>query len=87
MTNKYNSVLYTGITNNLQRRASEHKFKTNAKSFSARYNVNKLVYYEVFNSPNAAIDREKQIKAGSRLKKLKLINEFNPEWEGLSLEE
>ncbi len=87
MTNKYNSVLYTGITNNLQRRASEHKFKVNAKSFSARYNANKLVYYEVFNSPNAAIDREKQIKSGSRLKKLKLINQFNPDWMDLSLEE
>ena len=83
MTNKMNTVLYTGVTNDLMRRVYEHKNKLDIKSFTARYNVNKLVYYETINSIQSAIEREKQIKAGSRKKKEDLINEFNPDWKDL----
>ena len=82
ITNKLNTVLYTGFTNNLKRRIFEHKEKIN-ESFSKRYNLNKLVYYEIFNSPLDGITREKQIKAGSRKKKVDLSNAFNPDWEDL----
>ena len=83
MTNKMNTVLYTGVTNDLMRRVYEHKNKLDIKSFTARYNVNKFVYYETTNSIQSAIEREKQIKAGSRKKKEDLINEFNPDWKDL----
>ena len=79
MTNKSNTVLYTGVTSDLNRRAYEHKAKL-ANSFTARYNVNKLVYYETFSDPPNAIAREKQIKAGSRQKKIDTINAMNPKW-------
>jgi putative endonuclease len=69
MTNKNNSVLYTGVTNDLMRRASEHKVKQ-IKGFTEKYNINKLVYFEHFNDINSAILREKQIKSGSRKKKI-----------------
>ncbi|MGE5847424.1 MAG: GIY-YIG nuclease family protein [Ignavibacteria bacterium] len=82
LTNKNNTVLYTGMTNNLFRRGWEHKSQL-YPSFTQRYNVNKLVYYEAFDNPIDAIKREKQIKAGSRKKKLELINNFNPEWKDL----
>ncbi len=82
LTNKNNSVLYAGITNNLSRRAYEHKEKLHA-GFTKRYNITKLVYYEVFEEPYYAIAREKQIKAGSRKKKLALIDGMNPSWEDL----
>jgi putative endonuclease len=62
----------------------QHQVKTYSKSFSSRYNTCKLVYYECFKTLSEAIEREKQIKAGSRRKKLKLINEMNPEWNDLS---
>ena len=75
-------VLYTGVTNNLERRLAEHKEAV--KGFTARYNVRKLVYYEVTTDVKSAIEREKQIKAGSRSKKIALINALNPEWEDLS---
>ena len=78
-----NTVLYIGVTNNLVRRVYEHKNKVDTKSFTARYNVNKLVYYETTNSIESAIEREKQIKAGARKKKEALINAFNPEWKDL----
>jgi len=81
-TNKFNTVLYTGITNNLIRRSWEHKYKV-ISSFTAKYNVNKIVYYEVFNSPEEAIKREKQIKAGSRKKKIELIKKNNPSFKDL----
>ncbi len=81
MTNKNNTVLYTGVTNNLKERVRYHKEKVNPTSFTARYNVSKLVYYEVFFDIGKAIAREKQIKAGSRKKKLDLINSFNSGWE------
>ncbi len=82
MTNKNNSVLYTGVTNDLARRVYEHKEKKLA-GFTKRYNISKLVYYEVFNDPYYAIAREKQIKAGSRKKKLELIESMNPMWKDL----
>ena len=85
MTNKNNSVIYTGITNNLRRRFYEHKEKL-IEGFTKRYNVTKLVYYEIFNSSYTAIGREKQIKAGSRKKKIELIEKANPEWMDLSSE-
>jgi putative endonuclease len=82
MTNIHNTVLYTGATNDLWRRVSEHKVKMLA-GFTSRYNINKLVYYETFDDVNAAIAREKQIKAGSRQKKVDLINSANPQWNDL----
>jgi putative endonuclease len=82
MANKYNTVLYTGVTNNLKRRAYEHKSGLGSR-FTSKYNVTKLVYYEVFDDPYSAIAREKQIKGGSRQKKLDLINRMNSEWRDL----
>ncbi len=79
MTNKHNNVLYTGITNDLKRRVYEHKRKL-VGGFTKKYNIIKLVYYEIFDAPENAILREKQIKAGSRQKKLNLINSLNDQW-------
>lgn len=83
LTNSYNTVLYTGVTKDLKKRISDHKNKINPKSFSARYNLTKLVYYESFQSITHAIAREKQIKAGPRKKKIKLIESINDKWEDL----
>jgi len=83
MTNKYNTVLYTGITNNIQRRVYEHKNKS-IKGFTSKYNITKLVYYEDYEDVNAAICREKQIKGWTRKKKDELINKLNPDWKDLS---
>ena len=80
MTNKPNGSLYIGVTSNLEQRVYEHKLKINPRSHTAKYNLNKLVYYEIFDSIEAAIQREKQLKAGSRNKKLELIQTQNPEW-------
>ena len=82
LTNKNNTVLYVGMTNNLTRRIWEHKAKL-IVGFTKKYNVDKLVYYEAYESPNEAIKGEKQLKAGSRKMKLELINKFNPEWKEL----
>ena len=82
LTTKYNSVLYTGVTNNLSRRCMEHK-SGKTKGFTQKYNVHKLVYFEVYDYIDLAIAREKQIKGYSRAKKEKLINEFNPGWQEL----
>jgi len=82
MTNKNNIVIYTGVTNNLKRRVYEHKEKK-LEGFTKKYNANKLVYFEVTNDINSAIQREKQIKAGSRQKKIDLINSINKEWKDL----
>jgi putative endonuclease len=79
LTNQSNRALYTGITNDLKRRIFEHREKLQ-HSFTRKYNINKLVYYEVFQDPRNAITREKQIKAGSRQKKIDLINGMNPKW-------
>ena len=81
MTNKNDAVLYTGITNNLKRRVYEHKEKL-IGGFTKRYNINKLVYYEMFEEISLAISREKQIKGGSRLKKIELIKRINIRMEG-----
>ena len=83
MTNKGNRVLYTGVTSDLRRRVYEHKEKL-TKGFTERYNVNKLVYYEICRDVNNAILREKQIKGGSRAKKMELVNRMNPDWHDLS---
>ncbi|OIO51655.1 MAG: hypothetical protein AUJ11_01575 [Parcubacteria group bacterium CG1_02_44_65] len=83
-TNRWNSVLYTGVTNNLLNRHYQHKIKDNNISFTAKYKVNKLVYYEMFSNINDAINREKQIKGGSRKKKLELIKTINQKWRDLS---
>jgi putative endonuclease len=82
LTNKWNKVLYVGVTNDLQRRVIEHKEKTQ-KGFTGRYNIDKLVYYEVAGSIESAILREKQIKGGSRRDKIELIELINPEWRDL----
>ena len=82
LTNSHNTTLYTGVTNNLFRRLLEHKSGEGSK-FAKRYNLKKLVYFEVTKDINAAITREKQIKAGSRQKKLDLINSINPDWQDL----
>ncbi len=81
-TNPQNNVFYTGVTNNLVRRIWEHKHKL-VTGFTQKYNINKLVFYEVFENVNNAIAREKQIKGGSREKKLKIIELGNPEFEDL----
>jgi len=82
LTNQNNTTLYTGVTSNLAKRVWEHKNKI-IKGFTYKYNINKLVYYERFESIESAIAREKQIKAGSRKRKDDLINMFNPDWKDL----
>ena len=82
MTNKNNTTLYTGVTNDLQRRAIEHRTGKGG-TFTKRYNINKLVYFEAGDKIHEALEREKQIKAGSRQDKLDLINGFNPGWNDL----
>ncbi|MBI2315349.1 GIY-YIG nuclease family protein [Candidatus Daviesbacteria bacterium] len=81
-TNPQNNVFYTGVTNNLIRRIYEHKQKL-VSGFTEKYNINKLVFYEVYEDINEAIRREKQIKGGSREKKLKLIEKTNSNYEDL----
>ena len=83
MKKKINSTLYTGVTSNLVSRIDEHKQKHYPRSFTARYKINKLVYYECHSTIEEAIYREKQIKAGSRSKKIKLIQSMNPYWKDL----
>jgi putative endonuclease len=83
LTNAHNTVLYTGVTNDLERRCYEHKQKL-VKGFSQKYNVDKLVYYEKFDLIELAILREKQIKGYSRKKKNVLITNFNHNWIELS---
>lgn len=83
-TNKLNTVLYTGVTNNLARKMHEHKQKQ-MPGFTARYNVNKLVYCEMFPSPAEAIAAEKKIKGWLRRRKIALIGDMNPKWEDLSV--
>jgi putative endonuclease len=82
LTNFTTAVLYTGVTNNLVRRIYEHKNHL-AKGFTEKYNVTKLVYFEHTESIESAILREKQLKAGSRQKKIDLVNSKNPKWEDL----
>jgi len=82
MTNKYDRVLYPGVTGNLKRRVFTHKNKL-VDGFTKKYNVDKLVYFEYGYDTIAAINREKQIKAGSRKKKIELIESMNKNWEDL----
>lgn len=83
LTNQNNTVLYTGVTNNLKRRLYEHQHNL-IDGFTKKYNVHKLVYFDYTSDINSAIAREKQIKGWSRAKKNALINEFNPEWKDLT---
>jgi putative endonuclease len=83
MTNRHNTTLYTGVTNDLKRRVHEHK-SGEGSSFTKRYNIIKFVYFELTGDIEAAIQREKQIKAGSRQKKIDLVNSLNPEWNDLA---
>ena len=85
LSNKTNTVIYIGVTSNLKKRVWEHKQKV-VEGFTAKYNVNKLVYYEIFDSITVAIQREKQLKADSRKKKELLISTINPKWEDLYLQ-
>jgi putative endonuclease len=82
MTNQHNTVLYTGMTNDLQRRAYQHR-TGHGSSFTSTHNANKLVYYEVAQDIKAAAAREKQIKGGSRQKKIDQVEAMNPEWRDL----
>jgi len=84
MTNSRNTVIYTGVTNDLRKRIYEHKAKS-VDGFTKKYRITKLVYYEIFNDIYSALSREKQIKAGSRQKKIELINNMNPKWQDLYL--
>ena len=86
ITNKINSVVYIGITNNLERRLYEHKYKL-VEGFSAKYNLYKLVYFETTEDVKSAIAREKQLKGWTRARKNDLIATMNPTWKDLSLEE
>jgi putative endonuclease len=85
LTNKRNTVLYTGVTNDLKRQVYEHREKL-VSGFTKKYNVYKLVFYEATESIEAAIQREKQIKGGSRQKKIDLINGMNPGWRDLYMD-
>ena len=80
LTNKYGTVLYTGVTKDVVRRVYEHKNHMNKDSFTAKYNVTKLVYFEQTTDVKSAIEREKQIKSWSRDRKTSLIFEMNPKW-------
>jgi len=82
MTNKSHSVLYTGVTSDLKKRVYQHQEKL-TDGFTHKYNVSKLVYYQIAQNAFAAIPREKQIKGGSRAKKIALINNLNPNWKDL----
>ena len=82
MTNKRNNVLYTGVTNDLVKRVYEHKKKF-VDGFTKKYNIAKLVYYDATRDVEEAILREKKIKAGSRLKKIELVESMNKEWKDL----
>lgn len=83
MTNKNNTVLYVGVTSELRERVDKHKEKKYPNSFTARYNIDKLVYFEKFENMGDAIQREKQLKAGSRKKKEALINSVNSGYKDL----
>ena len=84
LTNASHTVLYTGVTNDLERRCYEHKHKI-IKGFTKRYNVDKLIYFEMFDFIDSAIAREKQIKGYSRKKKIELIDQFNKGWKELCI--
>ena len=84
LSNRPNGVLYTGVTSNLPRRLAEHRMHNDPSSFTARYNLDRLVYFETTPDIQAAIEREKQIKGWLRRKKIALIEAVNPEWQDLA---
>ena len=84
LTNKNNTVLYTGVTSNLTNRLYQHRTGQFKNAFTSRYNVSKLVFFEEFSSIEYAISKEKQLKSGSRKKKIDLIESINPDWNDLS---
>ena len=86
LSNNYGTTLYTGVTNNLYRRLAEHRSHADPNSFTAKYNVHKLVWFEYTENVEAAIAREKQIKGWNRARKIKLITQKNPYWKDLSEE-
>ncbi|QCX38673.1 GIY-YIG nuclease family protein [Aureibaculum algae] len=83
LTNKNNTTLYVGVIAYLKKRITQHKEKISKKSFTARYNLDKLVYYEAHQMIGDAIAREKQLKGGTRAQKIKLIESINPKWKDL----
>ena len=83
LSNSNNRVLYTGVTNDIVRRVYEHKHHLDKNSFTAQYNIDRLVYFEETSSSRAAIEREKQTKGWNRTRKNKLIENKNPEWADL----
>ena len=83
LTNKYCTVLYTGVTSNLVKRVYEHKNHLNKESFTAKYKVDRLVYFEETSDVKSAIEREKQLKSWSRMKKFMLVKEKNPTMEDI----
>ena len=83
LSNCTNTVVYTGVTSNLAQRVYQHKHNMDPKSFTAKYQVHKLVYYEATNYMQAAIEREKQIKKWNRARKNKVITNMNPTWQDL----
>lgn len=85
MTNKSNKVLYIGLTDNIDERVKEHKLKVYPKSFTARFNCDKLVYFEEIEEGLKATKRDKQMKKWKRQWKINLIEELNPSWSDLSL--
>ena len=85
MANKPNGVIYIGVTDNIDERVKEHKLKVFSKSFTAKYNCDKLVYFEEFENGEAAVTRERQFKKWKRGWKIKLIEEMNPSWLDLSI--
>lgn len=85
MSNKPNGVIYIGVTNNIEERIKEHKLKAFPKSFTARYNCDKLVYFEEFENGAVAEKRERQFKKWKRNWKVELIEEMNPSWSDLSI--
>lgn len=84
MTNAYNTVLYCGATTDLYKRVLEHKNKVFQNGFTLKYNIEKLVYFESFSIAGDAFEKEKQVKSGSRKKKMDLIISTNPDWKDLS---
>ena len=83
LTNTHKNVIYTGVTNDLLKRVYEHKNHLDKGSFTAKYNVERLVYFEVISDVTAAIEREKQIKGWNRKRKEKLVESKNPNWEDI----
>jgi putative endonuclease len=83
MSNAHNTVLYCGATIDLYKRVLEHRNKLFAKSFTSRYNIDKLVYFKTFTLASDAFEREKGMKGSSRKRKIDLVNKMNPEWKNL----